>query len=107
MVFCRSSSYVVVLLRGELEVVGLVTVSQNDSVKAIMICKLGENSETKTPGIHLGDECQVVRWSGDAQYEMRLHDFFFNLVVRQRIALPLQSRAYLGNGPRQAQFCPV
>jgi hypothetical protein len=53
--------------------IGLLGMSEDDAIEAIMVGKLGEGGEAQPCGIHLGNDCQMVRWSGNAEHSTRLH----------------------------------
>jgi hypothetical protein len=58
---------------GELQVVGMLGMSEDDTVKAIVVLKLGEHREVEPLGIHRRDDCQIVSWSSDAEDSTRFH----------------------------------
>jgi hypothetical protein len=59
----------------EFEMVGLLGMSEDNAVEAIVVFKSGKRREAKPCGIHLGNDCQMVRWSGDAEDRTSVHSF--------------------------------
>jgi hypothetical protein len=57
----------------ELQMVGLLGMSKDDTIEAVMVFKLGEDCEVQPCGIHLGNSGQMVGGSGDAEHSTRLH----------------------------------
>jgi hypothetical protein len=50
----------------EFEMVGMLGMSEDDAVKAVVVLKLSEYHEVQPGGIHFGNDCQMVSGSGDA-----------------------------------------
>jgi hypothetical protein len=48
--------------------------SARAAVKAFVVVELGEHREIQPCGIHLGNDCQMVRWSGDTEHSARSHN---------------------------------
>jgi hypothetical protein len=57
MILGRSCADLVSPLGRELEMVGLLGMAEDDAIEAVMVCKLGEDSEVQSCGIHLGNGC--------------------------------------------------
>src|ERR1700730_12979361 len=60
-------------LRGELDVIGLLRMTENYAVKAAVIFKLSEHVEAKALRIHLGNRGQVVGRPDYSHRRTRLH----------------------------------
>ena len=60
-------------LGGEFQMVGLLRMSKDDAIEAVMVFTLGEDGEVQPCGIHLGNSGQMVSRSGDAEHSTRLH----------------------------------
>ena len=57
MILRRGFADLVSALRRELQMVGLVRVSENDAVEAIVVVKLGEDREVQPGSIHRRNGC--------------------------------------------------
>jgi hypothetical protein len=55
MILRRGFADLVSSVRGELQVVGMLGMSEDDTVKAVVVLKLGEHCEVQPGGIHLGN----------------------------------------------------
>src|SRR5262245_11242037 len=53
-ILCRGSADLVSPLGGEFQMVGLLGMSKDDAIEAVMVVKLGEDREAEPCGIHLG-----------------------------------------------------
>ena len=73
MILCGSSTNLVSALGRECEMVGLLGMSEDDAVEAVVILKLGEYHEVKPLSIHLGNGSQMVGRTGDTEHSIRLH----------------------------------
>jgi hypothetical protein len=57
MVLRRGCTDLVPALRGELQMVGLLGMSEDDAIEAVVIFKLRKYGEVQPGGIHLGYGC--------------------------------------------------
>src|SRR5437867_12965887 len=53
--------------------IGLVGVSEDDAVEAVVVVKLDEDREFQPCGIHRRNGCYMVGGSGDAEHSTSLH----------------------------------
>ena len=60
-------------LGGEFQMVGLLGMSKDDAIKAVMVFKLGEYHALQPCGIHLGNGCSIVGRSGDTYESTSVH----------------------------------
>ena len=72
MILSRRFADFVSLLRGELDMVGLPRVTEDDAVETAMILKLSEYCEPKALRIHLSDRGKVIGRPRHSYYRTRL-----------------------------------
>jgi|RhiMetdeSRZDD1v2_1073273.scaffolds.fasta_scaffold52001_6 hypothetical protein len=73
MILGRGFTDLVSPLGRELQMVGLLGMSEKDAIEAFMVVKLGEDGEAKPCGIYLGNGCSMVSRSGNAEHSTSLH----------------------------------
>ena len=57
----------------EFEMVGLLGMSEDAAIEAVVVFKLGEYREAQPCGIHLRNGFSMVRWSGNTEHRTSLH----------------------------------
>src|SRR4030095_11191381 len=73
MLLRRSFTDLVSTVGCEFQMVGLLGMSEDDAVKAVVVCKLGEDGEAKPFSIHLSNGSRMVSRSSDAEHSTSLH----------------------------------
>ena len=73
MILHGGSANLVSPLGREFQMLGLLGMSENDAIEAIVVFKLGENREVQPFGIHLGYGGQMVSRSGNAEHSTSFH----------------------------------
>src|SRR4029453_34953 len=73
MILGGSCSDLVSPLGREFQMVGLLGMSEDDAIEAVVVFKLGEYREVQPCGIHLGNGGQMLGGSGDAKHSTSLH----------------------------------
>jgi hypothetical protein len=73
MILGRGFTDLVSPLGRELQMVGLLGMSEKYAIEAFMVVKLGEDGEAKPCGIYLGNGCSMVSRSGNAEHSTSFH----------------------------------